>query len=655
MMIRSPRISIAPRGTQRLEVGTLPVPARRPDRSSTPRFPGATLAVDASGQITGVWLGAAAPELADTADLLTGGDDDPASPDAALIQLLLAGAVGAPLAAWPVLSGDAPAVLHRRDGRALAVSWDAIGDGDVIGGVALFALAIAVAPDEPSDPAEHGRICSEAMQLLDDCDACLLHLERDPRARGSLHRLFRAMHTLKGAMRGATLRAIRDLAHEAESVIESLRDCDEAPGAIVAELAGLLRELRSAVAAACPPGTLDDAMAALLRETRPAAIDLQMMTMRLAIGDRSADATASRAIEQIRAASARAHMMALVAQCEAAAQALAALTGGASDDGLIDEIAALDRQLDLYAAVYRDAMAQDAGPSLLAAMAAQVNTIADPEQQRIELAALVAQVPLPSIAEALADPDPLVARCAVAVMADAPVMFEPCHPCDETTQRFARAQRELSSALDTLSQNAPGADLTALRAAIARLGDVPLAPTAARLVQMTRSLAAELGKRCEAKVDLGELAVPSALTRVVAEILLHAVRNAIDHGIEAPERRSAAGKAPLGSIEIAGYAIGDRLVVTVRDDGRGVDIERVRALARERGLVSADDAAGATSAELLDLLFHPGFSTAASVTLVSGRGIGMDVIRSLAEEHGGSVAITSAPGAGTELTIELAL
>jgi len=133
------------------------------------------------------------------------------------------------------------------------------------------------------------------------------------------------------------------------------------------------------------------------------------------------------------------------------------------------------------------------------------------------------------------------------------------------------------------------------------------------------------------------------------------VRNAIDHGIEAPERRSAAGKDPIGSIEIAGYAIGDRLVMTVRDNGRGVDIERVRGLARERGLLSADDAAGASADELLDLLFHPGFSTAASVTLVSGRGIGMDVIRSLAEEHGGSVAIASAPGAGTELTIELAL
>jgi two-component system chemotaxis sensor kinase CheA len=100
--------------------------------------------------------------------------------------------------------------------------------------------------------------------------------------------------------------------------------------------------------------------------------------------------------------------------------------------------------------------------------------------------------------------------------------------------------------------------------------------------------------------------------------------------------------------------VADRVLVTVRDDGRGVAIDRIRGIAVERGLMSAEDAAAAGPA-LLDLLFHPGFSTARAVTSVSGRGIGMDVIRSLAEDHGGSVAITSTPGHGTELTIELAL
>jgi chemotaxis protein histidine kinase CheA len=133
------------------------------------------------------------------------------------------------------------------------------------------------------------------------------------------------------------------------------------------------------------------------------------------------------------------------------------------------------------------------------------------------------------------------------------------------------------------------------------------------------------------------------------------VRNALDHGIESAAEREAAGKPVAGTLEIGAYPVGDRLVVTVRDDGRGVDADKVRRRAVERGVMSPQDAADASPAQLLDLLFHPGFSTASSVTLVSGRGIGMDVIRSLAEDHGGSVVIASTPGRGAELTIELPL
>ncbi|HEY6178132.1 MAG TPA: ATP-binding protein, partial [Kofleriaceae bacterium] len=190
---------------------------------------------------------------------------------------------------------------------------------------------------------------------------------------------------------------------------------------------------------------------------------------------------------------------------------------------------------------------------------------------------------------------------------------------------------------------------------VERLSLVPLTPLAQRLAQMIRSLASELDKSCDSKIDFGELVVPPATSRVVGEILLHAVRNALDHGIEAPDDRVAAGKDAKGVIEIAAYALGDRLVVTVRDDGRGVDVERVRSRALERGVLSPGEAETARPAQLLDLLFHPGFSTAKTVTMVSGRGIGMDVIRSLAEEHGGSVAIASTSGRGTELTIELPL
>jgi two-component system chemotaxis sensor kinase CheA len=117
----------------------------------------------------------------------------------------------------------------------------------------------------------------------------------------------------------------------------------------------------------------------------------------------------------------------------------------------------------------------------------------------------------------------------------------------------------------------------------------------------------------------------------------------------------AAGKPPAGTLHVAAYAVSDRVLVTVRDDGRGVAIDRIRRLAVERGLLSREAATAADKPALLDLLFHPGFSTADAVTSVSGRGVGMDVIRSLAQEYGGSVTLASTAGSGSELTIDLPL
>src|SRR5437899_9853996 len=126
---------------------------------------------------------------------------------------------------------------------------------------------------------------------------------------------------------------------------------------------------------------------------------------------------------------------------------------------------------------------------------------------RDELAALIAQVNIPSLAEALDGSDPLATRCAIALVMDAPAMFAPCHPRDEVTQRIERAQLELSDALAGLTARLPPSELAPLRAAIERLSHVPLAPLGQRVAQMIKSLATELGKTCEAMIDLGEIVV----------------------------------------------------------------------------------------------------------------------------------------------------
>jgi two-component system chemotaxis sensor kinase CheA len=262
---------------------------------------------------------------------------------------------------------------------------------------------------------------------------------------------------------------------------------------------------------------------------------------------------------------------------------------------------------------------------------------------------------MPSLVDAFTDTDPLAGRCAMALLMDAPAMFEPGRPHDDAAVCFERTQRELLGALDDLGGRVPGMELASLRAIIQRLAWVPLTPLARRLVRMVRTLATDLEKTVAANIELGNVQVAPEIARSVGEILIHAVRNALDHGLEIPGDRIAAGKPPEGTIDVAAYTMGERLLVTVRDDGRGIAADRIRQVAVERGLLSADAAAAAEKPALLDLLFHPGFSTARAVTSVSGRGIGMDVIRSLAEELGGSVAITSTAGSGTELTIDLPL
>jgi two-component system chemotaxis sensor kinase CheA len=170
---------------------------------------------------------------------------------------------------------------------------------------------------------------------------------------------------------------------------------------------------------------------------------------------------------------------------------------------------------------------------------------------------------------------------------------------------------------------------------------------------MTRALGSELGKQVTTEVEFGDLLVAPQISRIVGEILVHAVRNSADHGIESPAERLAAGKNPSGTIRVLARQKRDRLIVLVCDDGRGIDLDRVRATAVQRRLVDAGLAM--TDAEIIELLFTPGFSTMTTVSAVSGRGVGMDVIRCLVEEQGGTVSLRSAPGHGTELRLDLPL
>lgn len=173
--------------------------------------------------------------------------------------------------------------------------------------------------------------------------------------------------------------------------------------------------------------------------------------------------------------------------------------------------------------------------------------------------------------------------------------------------------------------------------------------------RMVRDLATSLGKQVHLEVLGKGTLVDRDILRKLESPLTHILRNAVDHGVELPEERIASGKPARGSIRIEALHRGGMLSITISDDGRGVRFEKVRQQLVALGLFSAEDAENLSEAELCEHLYQPGFSTAEAVTEVSGRGVGLDVVSSMASEVGGTVRFTSAAGEGTSIHFQLPL
>ncbi|MBU3728213.1 MAG: response regulator [Phycisphaerales bacterium] len=221
------------------------------------------------------------------------------------------------------------------------------------------------------------------------------------------------------------------------------------------------------------------------------------------------------------------------------------------------------------------------------------------------------------------------------------------------------AAREMARTLSALSDRiaAParrGADIgTTLHAQALEARMRPFRDACAALPRTVRDLARSLGKSVRLEVAGEQVSVDRDILRQLEAPLGHLVRNCLDHGIEAPAERAAAGKPEEGMLRVEARHHAGSLLVSVSDDGRGIDRDRLRARIIERNLSPAGIVASLDDAELLDFLFLPGFSTATQVTDVSGRGVGLDAVRTMAHGVGGSVEVRSDPGRGTVFAMRL--
>lgn len=230
-----------------------------------------------------------------------------------------------------------------------------------------------------------------------------------------------------------------------------------------------------------------------------------------------------------------------------------------------------------------------------------------------------------------------------------------------TIERLKELQQRMSERLkihdlvDELRQinTTLSAQSTALQTSVVDLRKVEVRELFSKFPRVARSLASSLGKQIEVHLEGKEVEVDKSLVEDLDGPLMHMVRNVCDHGIETPQEREARGVSPTGNLWLKCSLTKSHVVITVQDDGRGIDPQRLREKAVSSGWLAPEAAAALSDQEAIELIFHPGMSTAEKITDISGRGVGLDVVRTRLREHNGDVKVRSKLGEGTTFLLEI--
>jgi two-component system, chemotaxis family, sensor kinase CheA len=221
--------------------------------------------------------------------------------------------------------------------------------------------------------------------------------------------------------------------------------------------------------------------------------------------------------------------------------------------------------------------------------------------------------------------------------------FAARYPKDAMRGRFADAMAFQSRVLNDLQRS------------VMKVRMVPVEQLFRRFPRMVRDVAKQCGKQVDLVLNGQDTALDKSLLDAIAEPMTHLVRNAIGHGIESSQERARAGKPSNGTIRLEAYHQGNQVIVEISDDGHGVDAQKVKTRAMERGLLKREDAGRLSDADIMDLIFRPGFSTADEITEISGRGVGLDIVQSVLHRLKGTVHVVSRPGQGSTFRLQLPL
>jgi len=485
---------------------------------------------------------------------------------------------------------------------------------------------------------------AEAREHLQELGLAILRIEAAPDDQIAADGVFRVAHSLKGMSAAMGFERIVALTHAMEDVFELLRQrAGGLPPDAIDVLSACLDALETAVERIATGGgeTLDPALLVerlrllarertpeqeLAREGDAALPDLVNARERLAAGERLLHVVADLS-DDCQMPAVRAFML------FEALRVNGELVGGVPAPEAVERFAG--RRVEAWVATRSDEETLDESARAVGELAdVAVREQPLPEGDPAAPAdALSADAPSPRAA----------AGPAATVRVDAERLDELLHLMSElvqhrTTVEALAAEADvpgLAPAMQRLARTSQ-----ALQETVTRVRMVPVESVFLRFPRLVRDLATRLGKQVELRMEGADTELDRTVVDALGDPLIHLVRNALDHGLETPAERTAAGKPETGVLELAARHAGGHVVVSVRDDGRGIDPAAVARAAVERGLLDATAAAVLDATAAAELLFAPGFSTAAATTDVSGRGVGMDAVRASVRALGGEVTIT---------------
>ena len=508
---------------------------------------------------------------------------------------------------------------------------------------------------------------AEALEAIEALDGKMVTLERDPEDPVLLGDIFRLIHTIKGTSGFLGLMRLQIVAHAAENVLGAFRDgslsIEAASVSAILDVVDVVRDIVHGIAA---------------EGAEPAGDDSGLIARLDAIfaGGSAASEPGGRRAERPMLERPMLERLGgeatLDAACEAAIHAMDA------DPEMTNALEGVDR--DRLQAALRDglcAAARGTGRAEGLTVALNANLQGLNEAQVAQWIVMIRA----SLLALDADAGAVDALLAAPVVETEPVQraartgpdVDPASQTIrvnvDTLENLMAVVSELVLIRNQLIQTLRSEPESAFAGPLHRLNQVtselqegvmttrmqPINGVLAKLPRLVRDLASDLDKRIELVMSGQDTELDRQVLEMIKDPLTHMIRNAADHGIERPEQRRAVGKPETGRITLQARHDGGAIVVEMSDDGRGLPAEAIRAKALAAGVITSAQAAAMTDAEARQLIFLPGLSTAAEVTAVSGRGVGMDVVRTNIEKIGGSIELSSVEGQGTRFTIRIPL